>query len=287
MAVQRKSGLGRGLDALLPHEHPERGFASIPVGDIDPNPAQPRRIFDDEAMEALTASVREVGLLQPVVVRSAGDRYTLVAGERRLRAARMAGLEEIPAVIRGESDGDDADLVEALVENVQREDLSPLEEAAAYRQLIEDFALTHDQVGERVGRSRSAVSNALRLLTLPAAVQALVDEGRLAAGAARALAGLDDEAYAVHTAKRAVAEGWSVRQVEEAARARRGEEPTPRTETAASATRPAAIIDLEERLSERLGAPVRIDMRGEAGKLTVRFGNLDDLEGIYRALLGS
>lgn len=282
----RKSGLGRGLDALLQGERPTGGFAVLAIDIIDPNPRQPRDRFQPEALAALADSIREVGVLQPIVVRPAGEdgRHVLVAGERRLRAARLAGLEEIPAVIK---DGDDQGrLVEAVVENVQRENLDPLEEAAAYRTLMEDFTMTHEQVATRVGKSRSAVTNAVRLLNLPGAIQALVADGSLSAGAARALLGTDDTAYAVRIATQAVAEGWSVRQVEDAIRARaeRPEAPAPKPRV----ERPAQILALEERLGERLGTPVKIDYtkRG-GGRMLIRFGSLDDLERIYRGLLGA
>lgn len=284
----RKSGLGRGLDALLAAGRPSGGFALIPVDAVDPNPNQPRDRFVPEALQGLADSIREVGVLQPIVVRPIDERgrHVLVAGERRLRAARMAGLEEIPAVIR---EGDDQSrLVEAVVENVQREDLDPLEEAAAYRSLMEDFGLTHEQVATRVGKSRAAVTNSVRLLGLPGAIQTLVVSGKLSAGAARALLGTDDTAYAIRIATKAAAEGWSVRQVEEAVRARLGGDDSaapkpPRVKK----DRAAQIIALEERLGERLGTPVRIEYtkRG-GGRMSIRFGSLDDLERIYRSLLG-
>ncbi|HHC07365.1 MAG TPA: ParB/RepB/Spo0J family partition protein [Actinobacteria bacterium] len=277
----RKSGLGRGLDALIPSERPGLGFAELPLAAIRPNPRQPRRTFDAEALEELASSIRTVGVLQPIVVRDRGDgSYELVAGERRLRAAELAGLERIPAVIRGE-DGDEGSLVEALVENLQREDLTPLEEAAAYRQLMEDFGLTHEEVAARVGKSRSAVTNTLRLLGLPGPIQALVETGELGAGHARALLGLEDQAYAVHLAERIVAEGWSVRQVEAAVRLRKGI----RARAGGAGTtkpRPAAVIELESRLAEHLGTKVAIDMGRRGGKLVIRFSSLDDLERIYR-----
>jgi len=285
MAAARKSGLGRGLDALLAIERPTSGFSMVSVDQVVPNPRQPREHFDEEALEELAASIREVGVLQPIVVGPADDSevHVLVAGERRLRAARLAGLTEIPAMIRATDDS--TRLAEALIENVQREDLGPLEEAAAYKGLMEDFGMTHEQVADRVGKSRSAITNTVRLLNLPGAIQGLIADGALSAGAARALLGTDDTAYAVKIAGLAAAEGWSVRQVEEAVRARRGEdegETTSRTRT----ERPAQILALEERLSERLGSPVRIDYGSRGGgKLTVRFGSVDDLERIYRTLL--
>ncbi|HSM01710.1 MAG TPA: ParB/RepB/Spo0J family partition protein [Acidimicrobiia bacterium] len=286
MAAARKSGLGRGLDALLSTtDRPTEGFALIAVAAVLPNPRQPREHFDEEALEALASSIREVGVLQPIVVGPADDdgRHVLVAGERRLRAARVVGLQEIPAVIR---DSDEAGrLAEALVENVQREDLGPLEEAAAYRSLMEDFAMSHEQVAERVGKSRSTITNTVRLLNLPGAIQGLLAEGSLSAGAARALLGTSDSAFAVRIANRAAEEGWSVRRVEEAVRDHEssdtGEDPAPKRE------RPAEIIALEERLSDRLGSPVKIQYGSRGGgRLVIRFGSVDDLERIYREMGG-
>jgi ParB family chromosome partitioning protein len=253
-----------------------------------PNPNQPRRHFDDEALEALAASIREVGILQPIVVRPADDdgNYTLVAGERRCRAGRLAGLTEVPAIIR--SDGGEAgNLTEALIENVQREDLGPLEEAAGYKQLLEDFGFTHAQVATRVGKSRPAVSNSIRLLQLPASVQGMLERGELTAGHARPLLGLDDEAYALHVAGKAAEEGWSVRQVEEAVRARvqGAAEPTPAA-SKPRVPRPAAIIALEERLSEHLGSRVKISFGRKGGRVVVGYRDLDDLERIYKRLFG-
>lgn len=278
----RKSGLGRGLDALIPVEHPVGGFAEVAVEAVAPNPQQPRRRFDDDALEELAASIREVGVLQPIVVRTgeAEGTFVLVAGERRLRAAAMAGLRTVPAMIRSAAT-DSGNLTEALIENLQRTDLSPLEEAAAYRNLLEDFGMTHEGVAERVGKSRSAVTNTLRLLQLPPAIQGMLDRGELSAGHARALLSVDDPARALDIARRALDEGWSVRLVEEAAK-----EPASRRTTRRSApdVRPAAIIELEERLSDRLGTAVEIRPRGDGGRLVIRYASLDDLEQIYRAL---
>lgn len=278
----RKSGLGRGLDALIPVERPHRGFAEIPVDQVDPNPQQPRRHFDAEELEELAASIREVGVLQPIVVREGADegRYVLIAGERRLRAAALAEIGEIPAMIRG-PESESHDLTEALIENVQRADLSPLEEAAGYRNLLEDFGMTHEEIAAQVGKSRSAVTNTLRLLQLPPPIHGLVERGELSAGHARALLALDDEAYSVYLAERAVEEGWPVRRVEEAVRRRR-EQPEPAPGPRPRQPRPAAIIELEERLSKQLETGVAIDYRGRGGRLVVRFASLDDLERIYR-----
>mgnify|MGYP001828119037 FL=1 len=280
----RKSGLGRGLDALIPVDHPSVGFAEVELSEIAPNPQQPRVRFDEESLAELAASITEVGVLQPIVVRPGEPEgtYILIAGERRLRAAAAAGLTSIPAVIRA-AESDEKYLTEALIENVQRKDLSPLEEAAAYRNLLEDFGMTHELVASRVGKSRSAVTNTLRLLQLPVPIQGMLEREELTAGHARALLSLDDEAYAVHVAERAVAEGWSVRAVEEAVKQRStvGKEPRPRRQ---KEMRPAAIIELEERLSERLGTDVAIKPRGDGGQMVIRYGSLEDLEQIYRQL---
>lgn len=278
----RKGGLGRGLDSLLPVDRPQTGFGHISLDQVEPNPQQPRTLFDDETLQSLAMSIREVGVLQPVVVRPDGEGYVLIAGERRCRAARMAGLEEIPAIIKSSDTDEVTSLAEALIENVQREDLSPLEEAAGYQQLLEDFGLTHDAIADRVGKSRSAITNTLRLLQLPSAIQGMVGRGELAAGHARALLALDDEAYAVHIAQRIVGEGWSVRQVEDAVKKRTGESSAPTTSE--PAIRPAAIIELEDRLGERLGTAVKIDHGKRGGKLIIRYTSLDDLERIYTVL---
>ncbi len=290
MAAARKSGLGRGLDALLAVQKTEGGVGTIPVDHIDPNPRQPRSRFDEEALEALAASIREVGVLQPIVVGPADPdgRHMLVAGERRLRASRLAGLDEIPAVVR-ESD-EATQLAEALIENIQREDLGPLEEAEAFSALMEDFDMRHEDVAQRVGKSRSAITNAVRLLNLPGQIQGLLAEGLLSAGAGRALLGLEDVSYAVAVAERAAAEEWSVRQVEEAVRERRDAREAPEAaskERRSEKERPAQIIALEERMAETLGTNVQIryGSRG-GGKMVIRFGSLDDLERIYRGLMG-
>ncbi len=278
----RRSGLGRGLDALIPTTTPAAeptGFRMVPVDAIVANPDQPRTHFDDDTLEELAASMREVGVLQPIVVTETGDGFVLIAGERRWRAAKRAGMSSIPAVVR-EATGSST-LVEALVENVQRQDLSPLEEANAYRHLLENYGMKQEEVADRVGKSRPTVSNTLRLLQLPPAIQALVDNGELSAGHARPLVGMEDVAYSTHLAERAVAEGWSVRQMEEAVRARKSIETGPSTRV--RALRPVQIIELEKRLGEKLGAPVKIDYRNEKGKLEIKFGSLEELERIYRS----
>ncbi|CAN5685158.1 MAG: ParB/RepB/Spo0J family partition protein [Actinobacteria bacterium] len=277
-----KRGLGRGLESLIPVGlSDDAGFAHIELGQIRPNPHQPRSSFDEEALEGLADSIRSVGVLQPVVVRPDPEGgYFLVAGERRWRAARRAGLTQIPAVIRSGEDA--AWLTEALVENLQRSDLTPLEEAAAFRQLLEDFGLTHDEVALRVGKSRATVTNSMRLLGLPASIQARLESGELSAGHARALAGVDDRAFAEHVARRAVAEGWSVRQVEEAVRLRKGESThRPR----AREVRPAEIIELEMRLADRLDSRVKVEFKSGRGAVHIDYRSLEDLERLYRRLM--
>ena len=289
--AERKRGLGRGLDALIPQADPAGdvavGFAMIPLDRIMPNPSQPRTTFDEAALEDLAASIKEVGVLQPILVRSREDGFELVAGERRWRAARIAGLMEIPAVIRDEDEEQWHNLTEALIENVQREELGPLEQAAAFRQLMEDFGWTHEEVGQRVAKSRSTITNLLRLLQLPPAIQGLVERGELSGGHAKALVSIEDQVYAEHIAKRAAVEGWSVRMVEEAARARAGVPPSGGGGgRAPAAPRPAELIELEERLAERLEAKVKINFNGKTGRVVLNFKGLEELERIYKTMFG-
>jgi ParB family chromosome partitioning protein len=257
----------------------------IPVASIVPNPKQPRTSFDEDALAELTASVREVGVLQPVLVRPVSETgfFQLVAGERRWRAAHRAGLDTIPAIVRAT---DDLSVAEhALIENLHRQDLNPLDEAAGYRQLIDDFGLTHDEVAQRVGRSRVTVTNTLRLLQLPPSVLHLLADGRLSAGHARALLGADDRAFQEGVARQAVNEGWSVRAVEDAVRTRAGApEPTAATSQAdrPNRLRPPGLLELEELLSAYLDTRVRVSMGAKRGKVTVEFATLEDLERIYR-----
>jgi len=294
--VARRSGLGRGLGALIPNEvlgDRDSALLEVPLTSIQPNPHQPRTHFDEETLASLAASIREIGVLQPVLVRRAGeDIYELIAGERRLRAARRAGLQTIPALVKGASDA--ASLEQALVENLHRQDLNPLEEAGAYQQLIEDFGLTHDQVSARVGRSRATVSNTLRLFQLPPSIQRLVAEGQLSAGHARALLGTPDRSFQESLARKAVADGLSVREVEDAVRARNelgaALEPTPapaRVPTAGRRLRPPGILELEELLSQHLDTRVRVNMGPRRGKVVIEFAGLEDLERIYRAMTES
>jgi ParB family chromosome partitioning protein len=299
--VARRSGLGKGLGALIPSEvaapTDAAALRELPVSQIEPNHLQPRDHFDEESLVSLTASITELGVLQPVLVRPTGpDRYELIAGERRWRAAKRAGLQAIPAVIR-EID-DTASLEQALVENLHRQDLNALEEAGAYQQLIEDFRLSHEDVARRVGKSRSSVSNTLRLFQLPPGIQKLVAEGHLAAGHARALLGTPDRAFQEALARRAVADQLSVRDVEDAVRARTGGDeaagegadaapagPTPAA-GAGRRLRPPGLLELEELLSERLDTRVKVSMGSKRGKVTIDFATLEDLERIYRAMTG-
>ena len=281
--ASRRSGLGKGLEALIPAGRLSN-LETISLNRIRPNPNQPRKTFSPEALETLTESIRSVGVLQPIVVRRDGFEYVLVAGERRWRAAQEAGLSEVPALIRETDEA--GSLTEALIENLQREDLSPLEEAAAFQQLEEDFGMTHTEIGKRVGRSRSAVSNTLRLLNLSPAIQKALAEGELSAGHARALLGLDDTALADHLAERSAAEGWSVRQLEDAVRAGKGMKAGKRP-SGPRAPRPAAIIELERRLADQLGTNVSISYRNNKGRVVLNFDGLDQLEQIYRRFFSS
>jgi ParB family chromosome partitioning protein len=286
--VARRSGLGKGLQALIPTEVAvEQGslLQELPIGSLRPNPRQPRDHFDEEALGSLAASIKELGVLQPVLVRPVGEEFELVAGERRWRAAKRAGLQTIPALVRDTTD--DASLEQALVENLHREDLNPLEEAAAYQQLLEDFGLTHEELAARMGKSRAAISNTLRLFQLPAGIQRLVAEGQLSAGHARALLGTPDRAFQESLAKRAVADGWSVRAVEEAVRARGGE--TPEGGAAPASTpgrrlRPPGLLELEDLLAGFLDTRVSVAMGPKKGKVVIEFGDLEDLERIYRRM---
>jgi ParB family chromosome partitioning protein len=244
-------------------------FAELPVTAIAPNSRQPRQVFDEDAMAELVHSVREIGLLQPVVVRPAGDgRYELIMGERRWRATQEAGLDTIPAIVR--ETGDDAMLRDALLENLHRAELNPLEEAAAYQQLLDDFGCTHEELASRIGRSRPQISNTLRLLRLSPAVQRRVAAGVLSAGHARTLLAVDDAGVQDRLAGRVVAEGISVRGLEEAAA------PTTRR------SRPTApgLSDLAARLSDRLETRVKVDLGKRKGRITVEFASLPDLERI-------
>jgi len=288
--MARQTGLGRGLGALIPVQADKfgEGLQEIPLGLIVPNPLQPRKVFSEEALAGLTASIAEVGVLQPVLVRRSGDSFVLIAGERRWQAAQRAGLASIPALVQERDEL--ASLQLAIVENLHREDLNPLEEAAAYQQLIDDFGLTHEAVAERVGKSRVAVTNTLRLLQLPSSLQRLVMEGKLTAGHARALLGTPDRRVQERLADQVVREGLSVRQTEELVRARQAgsggvvAEASPKV--APPSPRPAVVIELENLLGETLLTKVAIDMkRTGGGAIRIEFGDLSDLHRIASAIV--
>ena len=278
----RRGGLGRGLGALIPTGPAEEELTGarleeLPLDSIEPNPRQPREIFDEQALAELVASIRAVGVLQPVVVRETEPgRYQLIMGERRWRASREADLSVIPAIVR--ETADDALLRDALLENLHRQQLNPLEEAAAYQQLLEEFGTTHEELAERVGRSRSHVSNTLRLMHLAPAVQRRVAAGVLSAGHARALLALDDGEAQDRLAARIVAEGLSVRAVEEIVALGAAERPA-RT-TRPRRPQPPELGALAERLSDLLETRVSVDMGRRRGKLVVEFASAEDLERI-------
>lgn len=276
------------MSALIPGAAEEAGLLEVPVAAIAPNPKQPRRVFDDEPLQALAASIREVGVLQPVVVRARNGGFELVAGERRLRAARLAGLATIPAVIR---DTDDSEgLREALIENIHREDLGPLELAEAFRELLEDLGATQEQLGERLGVSRPHVANTIRLLNLPGDVQQLLAERKLSAGHARALLGLEDPEAQVSLALRAVAEEITVREVEDLVRTYNGSAPaetTPRQAAVKSTPASGSYGEVEEILSEQLQTRVRVEAGKRKGKIVIEFGSAEDLDRITGEIVGS
>jgi ParB family transcriptional regulator, chromosome partitioning protein len=283
----RRGGLGRGLGALIPSGPIEEDdvtgarFEDVPIDSIEPNPRQPREVFDDDALAELVTSVREVGVLQPVVVREVGPgRYQLVMGERRWRACREAGLATVPAIIR--ETPDDALLRDALLENLHRQQLNPLEEAAAYQQLLQEFGATHDELADRIGRSRSQVSNTIRLLGLPPTVQRRVGAGVLSAGHARALLGLADAETQERFAARIVAEGLSVRATEELVAT--SERPAEARVRASRAPKAPALARLEASLSDLLETRVTVELGRRHGKLTVAFASLDDLRRVLRVL---
>jgi ParB family chromosome partitioning protein len=260
---------------------PGARFAEIPVGSIVPNPKQPRQVFDEDALEELKTSIEQVGFLQPIVVRQLDDeRYELVMGERRWRAAQAVGRGSIPAIVRNTKD--DAMLRDALLENIHRANLNPLEEAAAYQQLLEEFGATHEELARRIGRSRPQISNTLRLLNLPAQVQRRVAAGVLSAGHARALLGLEDSEAQENLALRIVAEGLSVRATEELVSLAIADGPTTKAQPAKRRAKPHApgLTDLADRLSDRFDTRVKVDIGRSKGKITIEFATVDDLERI-------
>ncbi len=286
----RQTGLGKGLGALIPGEGVEAAssgagtYRELPVGAISVNPYQPREQFDEAALSSLTASIREVGVLQPVLVRAKDvDSFELIAGERRWRAAKRAGLKTIPAIVRTIEDL--ASLEHALVENLHRQDLGALEEAAAYQQLMDDFGLTQEAIAQRVGKSRSAVANSLRLLQLPAGVQALLLDGAITAGHARALLGLASRQEQDRLARLVVSDDLTVRAVERLVREGAVLEDPPRpTPPRPPAERPAAVLEVEERMADKLATRVSVSMGTGRGKMVIEFADLDDLQRIYDLL---
>jgi ParB family chromosome partitioning protein len=302
---QQKRGLGKGLGALIPTASPAAAadldryhpagpegqaqedvgayFEEIPVGAITPNPRQPRQVFDEEMLEELAASIRAVGLLQPVVVRKVmPGHYELIMGERRWRACEIAGLSQIPAIVRETSDDDM--LRDALIENLHREQLNPLEEAAAYQQLLEDFSATHEELARKVGRSRPHISNTIRLLQLPARVQKRVAAGVLSAGHAKALLGVENLEAQEQLAQRIVAEGLSVRAVEEIVAMGAQDAKAPRQSDARPKPTAPGLKDLADRLSDAFDTRVKVELGQRKGKIVVEFGSLDDLERIVRTM---
>jgi ParB family chromosome partitioning protein len=299
--VARRSGLGKGLGALIPTD--EEGGDSgllreVPLDAITPNPRQPRKQFDDDSLAELAESIAELGVLQPILVRELDDGdLELIAGERRWRASQLAGRETIPAIVRQAEEV--GSLEQALVENLHRDDLHPLEEAAAYQALLEEFGLTQEQVAQRVGRSRSAVANTVRLLQLPAPVQALVAVGKLSPGHARALLATPDHRFQEELAGLVVETTMTVRQLEELIRTRDGEpdatgpgggpaSPPSSSPSGppATADRPAALLELEELLAARLDTRVHVHLGAKKGRVEIEFADLEDLERIYRVMSG-
>lgn len=319
----KKGGLGRGLAALIPEsgvvsdsdrmtdgpeityldanpgdkatsasrEPGEEGVVgdahleAVTISDIKPNRYQPRRVFDDEKMAELTGSIREVGVLQPILVRRIEDGYELVAGERRWRAARHAGLVTIPALVRDA--GDRESLEQAIVENVHRDDLNPIEEASAFHRLMDDFGLTQHQVAVRVGRSRPSVANALRLLQLPDGVQQMIMDGALGAGHARALAGLGDRQLVERLATRVADDGLSVRQVEDLVRSLdEVEDPVVQPLYDPVPTRDAGVLEVERTLGDRFDTKVRVVTRGRKGRIVVEYADREDLQRLFELMGG-
>ena len=294
MSAAKKRGLGKGLSALLGDDRPviETGGAQLsdaaqtgdatrrhlPIGFLERNADQPRYVFDDKAIEELAASIKEKGMLQPILVREIGtDRFQIVAGERRWRAAQKAGIHDVPVVVRDLSDSEVLEL--AIIENIQREDLSPVEEAKAYHNLMQEFGYTQETVAVHVGKSRSHVANLLRLLTLPASIQGLVDSGKLSMGHARALVGAKDvEALAQHIVKA----GLSVRQTEQLAAEDKGQRP--KAAQSKRSVKDADTIALEKDLSAALGLKVEIDHEGEGGAVKISYTTLEQLDDICSKL---
>jgi ParB family transcriptional regulator, chromosome partitioning protein len=281
----KKGGLGRGLSALIPGAREESGLLEVPVAAIAPNPRQPRGEFEQDSLAGLARSIQEVGVLQPIVVRPTTEGYELVAGERRLRAAKQAGLATIPAVVRQTDDTES--LREALIENIHREDLAPLELAAAFQELLDELGVSQEVLAERLGFSRPHIANTIRLLQLPAEVQRLLAEGKIQAGHGRALLALTDREAQTAIALRIAAEDLSVRQVEELAKTYRRAE-VPETRPTVRSRRPPdpRAAEVEEILSEELSTRVQVQMGRRKGKIVLEFGSADDLDRIVGRIVG-
>lgn len=280
-----KRGLGRGLSALIPTRgekgEAETNLREIPLESIVPNPNQPRKQMDDQAMAELVASIKEFGLVQPVVVRPVGAGYELVVGERRWRAAQQAGLKEIPAIVRTSTSTESLEM--ALIENLQREDLNAIEEALAYKQLIEDFNISQNEIAKRVGKDRATIANTLRLLQLPAEIQRQVIDGGLTSGHARSLLALQGDSFQSKLARRISREDLSVRQVEDIIRRWRSgvaREAAPRRKP----LQPKGLAALAEKLGDYLQAPVKVRLSRKKGKIEIEFSTVDDLERIYETI---
>jgi ParB family transcriptional regulator, chromosome partitioning protein len=279
---ERHSGLGRGLSSLIPQRTVSSGITEVSIDRVQPNPRQPRQRFDAEELEALAASIQEHGVLQPILVTETLDGYQLVAGERRLRASQLAGLERIPAVIRQLADRDQLEV--ALVENLQRADLGPMEEAGAYRALITDFGLTHEEIARRVGRAKSTITNTLRLLDLEPRVQESLVDGRISEGHARAIGGLPVETQP-RIMTTVVEQALSVRQTEELVRRLR----EPRDPPVNAATRPRLDPDMErveDDLRRQLGTKVTLARSRKGGRIIIEFYSDEELSQLYDRLVG-
>ncbi len=279
----KRPGLGRGLDVLLPQteELLQTVVRDISIDEIDPNGAQPRKEFDKEALEQLSQSIRESGVLSPILVVEEGGRYRIVAGERRYRASRLAGLSTIPCIVRNMTTVEQMEA--ALVENLQREDLNPIEEAAAIRSLMNECNYTQEEAAKRLGKSRPAIANSLRLLNLPQSIIEMITRGELSAGHARVLAGLDDEALQLKMAEECIHQGYSVRKLEEAAR-QTSDKPAAPKRTPAAKTLSPELNAFQEAMREVMGVKTVLTGNGEKGKITLTYNSADELEGIFQTI---
>ena len=286
MMAKKSHGLGRGLDALLPEadESLSGGVQEIAIGDIDPNPDQPRRVFQEESIAQLAQSIRDQGVLQPLLVTpQSGGRYQIVAGERRWRAARQAGLETVPCIVR------DMDVIQqmeiALIENLQREDLNPIDTAMGIRALMQQCGYTQETVANRLSKSRPAVANLLRLLTLPDAVVEQIRTGTLSAGHARVLAGLESDSLKLELAQKTIQNGWSVRQLEQTAAALKKQAETPVKPRPKPRTLPAELSELESRVRETLGVRATLTGSAKKGKIVLQYYSQEELEHLNELLM--